>query len=295
MFDTLIGLILIALVAYAMFLYIGSNARGEGYFSRYHASDLASIGQLAAAPDGEVLLTYGNLRPDLDLAFWFTNGEVAVGTPQRALSPVGLIGEDRQATLPDSITRPPSAASGRYAPVISYRPATLERPARIVVTRTGPTLAFLDGVAPPDACPITVTPQVPIQDANAWLEITGSATPTERDEAIAAFRDAIAQSHIALAATREDATIRVTITLEPGTASRLTTAAGGTDAMAIACEIAQQLRTLTLADISSTIPAATSASTVETGITLTVANTDRIRPAQIGKAAAYAVLGRYRS
>ncbi len=295
MFDTLIGLILIALCGYAMFLYIGSNARGEGYFSRFHASDLSSIAQIAASADGDVVLKYDNLRPDLDLAFWFENGKVSVGTPQRSLSPVGLIGEDRQAALPDSITKPPSAAVGRYAPVLSYRPATLDRPARVIATRTGPTLTIQDGIAAPDTCPVTVSPQIPIQDARVWLEIAGSATQSERDEAIAAFRDTIGQSRIALATTREEATIRVTVTHESGTTSRLSAGAGGADATAIACDTAQQLRQLTLADIAFTPSVPTGASTVDAQLTLMIANTDRIRPTQIGKGIAYAILGRYRS
>jgi len=290
-FEVLISLILLALSGYAMFEFIASNARGEGFFSRYHSADIASIAQLAAAPQGDVVIRYDNLRDDLDLGFWFTNGRVAVGVPRRG-GGTGL-SSNRQPTLPPSFEEPETAAIGRYAPVVDYRISAFDSPGRLVITRHGPTIAILDAVAARDACPLPAAAQVPLADAKAWLWLTGALTPSERDEAIAAFRGVIGATRIGMARNEEDATVSMRVTLAAGEATMLWMGPSSADAAGIACDFAQQLRILTLEDVVFTAPSVVDGPVVA-DVTLTAANDDRIGPSQIGRAAAYAIARRYR-
>ncbi len=289
--DTLISLILIALCAYAMFAYIGTNAKGEGYFSRYHAADLSSIAEIAAAPQGDTTVRYDNLRDTLDLGFWFTNGKVAVGTPQRFAERVGLVG-DRQDAMPASIDQPPGAAIGRYAPAERYRDSAFDKPRALAIGSNHGTLTVVDIAQASEACPQAPS-TIARENAKAFFDLAGAATPTDREAAQAAFRDVLQAAHIQIAQNEADATIGARIALAVGSDSSLTAQPGDAVSVAIACDAAQQLRVLTLADIAFSLPSATGTGPSIADMTLTVSNEDRIAPAQIGRAAAYALLRRY--
>jgi hypothetical protein len=132
-----------------------------------------------------------------------------------------------------------------------------------------------------------------VSEARLWLDVAGALTPTEQAEANTAFRESLAPTQLTLASSDKDATVTIKITVDAGTQTSVDTRPAGEDATVIACDFAQQLRALTLADIAFTAPTPTTGP-VLADITLTLGNEDRITPSQIGKAAAFALARRYK-
>lgn len=273
-FEILISLVLLAVFAYASYTFIAVNADGSSFFGRYYAADLATSSEIVNAAYGDVLLRYDNIRHDLDLGFWPSNGRIAVGKP--------MLGQE-----------PADAAVGAYGRADRYPVGKpIIDPSYLVLRKVGASFGITGIETTLESCPTVATRAVPLKDAAVHLSFAGSMTQADASRAAQAFREVLKGSNISIADDPPDATITIRVTTSAGPSNAIMIRPAGADAISIACDYAQQLGTLALVDFMRQVPPPAGNDFVA-DITVVTTSDVLLRPEQLGQAAAYAIVRYY--
>jgi hypothetical protein len=272
MFEVIFSLILLGLFAFGTFSYIASHTNGEEYFSKFYAADIASSADIVLAGAGDVVLRYDNLKPNLDITFWLSNGRVAAG----------------KSTL--SNAQPIEAAESFYGVAPAYYPSAgsvLVRPLFLLLRKSGGTFAITEDGALLKTCPVVAKRVVEPSTALVLIDIKKSITAKDAE----AIKTSFAKTLPDIKTTRnsdDKPNIVLSVTLVQGTQDTLSFAPTGPDGAAYACLFAQTLEQSTLIPFVSTGPAQTSgaASALNVDIMISSRGDASLQPDAVGRALA---------
>ncbi len=309
-YDAIFSLVILGLFAAGVFVYIENNATGAQYFSKFYATDLATSAQLANAAYGDVSLRYDNLKPELNLAFWFENGRVAVAKPpdsttsvSAGASGIGLVkgtpapggGEVDVASpaLPTVTTvwGLPATARQTYGKAQDYpQPAALLNPRFLALRKVGRSFSITPAEVVLDECP-SGQPLIPIKDVLVYAQVDG-VSGIEADKAIGALRDALDQAKISWTRTEANATVVLRLTHRTGQIDEITAKPTSQEGVRYACLFNGWLSFLSLSHFSGA-DAPRSGSRFEVDLTVTTDTQTQLRPEHLGQALAYALTRLY--
>lgn len=276
MYEIVISLLLIAFFTYATFTFIAANARGEGYFSRFYALDLGTTAEIVNAGYGDVVLRYDNLKPTLDLAFWFGDSIVAVERPS------GPISEERYEGLAPNMSS--FAARQHYGKAESYAGATVAvNPVFLIFRKSDGVFAVMEGDATLKTCPLVSEKAVPA--ANAWIYL--DADPA----VVAEFKQQLASTKLVVTDKREGANIILSVKQENAAEDTIEFTSTSADGISFSCLFKQQLESATLARFAGDMPTQ-SGTAFQVGVTLRTRSP--VRNDQVAKALAKAMVVYYR-
>lgn len=269
--EVVIALALLGLFVAASYTFIYSHDLGNGYFSQFYATDLATSAELVNAPYGDVILRYDNLKPTA-LAFWLRNGRVAVGRP-----------------LPDG-TEPPGAEARFYGHAEDYPsgPLTLHSPTYLSLRKVGGSFAISDVETLLRECPrpaIVLDPQRVVVS----LALEGF-TEDDAADIRTVFAEALDGYGMALVPSPADANVRIGLVRIAGRPEEVTAAAQTEEDASFTCLLRTQLETLANTRYAGEDrPQGSAQGIVDVTISLTLSSESRITGRQIGTALALAL------
>lgn len=270
--EVLISIAFFTLFGVTAFLYIASNANSEAFFAKVYATEVATMAELVNAPQGDVTLTYDNLREDLAYRFEMTASRIVV-------SPI------REEGIGPSETR-------FYGMADEYvRESVLDDPSYLVLRKVGGSFGILDAQRSFGACTHPGTRLVPLHEASVWFTADGLSDEELQEVEDELFRT-LNEFKIPIASDEATATVLITLHVQSGSSDVLATQQTSEDGAAIACLFEQSLEALSLREFSGTQPPTSLQSRIELEMTLTIDNTGIFDPEYIGQGLGHA-LGRY--
>ncbi|MDD9953863.1 MAG: hypothetical protein OXR66_06020 [Candidatus Woesearchaeota archaeon] len=307
----ILSLVFLGLFAFTIFSYINANAQGEHFYSKVYAIDIATSAEVVNAGYGDVLLRYDNLKPNLDLAFLFTNGKVSIVKPlssylvNRMENPraIGSI-DDREVKrtreynsetsfevaspfFDTKTIRIPSQLWESLATAHEYYGVAKEYPLeRAALTPHYLSLRKIDesfSITQADEA-IATCPVIIPTEGTVGLAITGELTDEQNQKIKQAFVELSNQPLL------ENADIMIHVDINVDTRNEITAAPTNEHGQRYFCFFTRQLTTLTLLEFNDPLPQQGEEFII--AIKLTLSNKDVIREEHIGHALAQA-LGRY--
>jgi len=275
MYEVLISLVLLALFAITVFLYIDANASGASYWSKFYAADLGTTADLVNAGYGDVLLRYDNLKPNLELAFWATtNGLVAVDKSPLSRTTYDATGKRVKQTTTADYALPLTAAKQYYGLATPFRGNLLINPTYIALRKVDGTFALTEAELVMGTCPI-VEPSPTLQDATVNLQAPENVRQ--------AFADVLKDTQL-IQTTNDLATIKIHLALNGNEGDTIRYWGTNPTGARFACLFTQKLMTQTVREYTANEP-----STITDDFTIRIELTSDAKQEDIGRSLAFAL------
>ncbi len=273
MFEALFSLILLAIFAYGIFTYISTHASGEAYFSDVYSIDLATSTDLVNAGSGDVVLRYDYIKPDLDLGFLFSAGNILVGKP--------------------AMGGPPVLGARRYYGIAKKYPfasTAFIHSKYLVLRKIGPNFAVTEDMTTLSSCNTVETPVVSAQSAKVFIDVKGGSQ-SDSQKVRQAFSDTLKTISLV---DESLANVKIYITTKTGDANTLDIDSTSPDGGAFACAFKAQLPASTLIPYitngpsSATSTTSTTSNSMTVRMTITTSNKNNLTPDKLGRTIATA-------
>jgi hypothetical protein len=288
-FDMLLSLIMIGFFAATMFYYILANANGEAYFAKFYSADIATSAEITNAGYGDVVLRYDNLKPSLDLRFWFDNGKV--GASMIPATDFTAAVTEIIDVVPKFFSQLPEGGAARYygkQTVYQSGLAVVDRPVFLVLRKTGGTFSIAESETELRDCPRVSTKAVAQEKAIVYLGVDSPVTD-DQDSMRTLLKNALAATVITTTEDKEDANIIIKIKKQNGDKNDISIAPTSTDGQSLACLFERRLKAITLTEYGSS-EIHVSGTAFEVHITITTKDTltnEQITQALVNALAVY--------
>jgi hypothetical protein len=248
-FDMLLSLIFIGFFAITVFYYVLANANGEEYFARFYTADLATSAEIVNAGYGDVVLRYDNLKPNLDLRFWFDNGKVGASmipvTNDFAAAVTSLVD-----IVPKFFSQVPAGAAARtYGIQTVYQsgPAVTDRPVFLVLRKSGDTFSISESETELRDCPRVGTKAVPQDAALIYLGVDSPAKDDE-DAIRTLLKNSLSATTIKTTDERAKASIIIELKKQNGEKNEISVAPTSSDGQSLGCIFTKRVEAITSND-----------------------------------------------
>ncbi|MBR9700267.1 hypothetical protein GOV11_00170 [Candidatus Woesearchaeota archaeon] len=271
--ETIISLAFFMLFGVTAFLFISGNANSEGFFSKFLAAETSTIAELANAGQGDVTLTYDNIKKKHEYRFQLYDGKVEVGPDA-----------DVKTWIPFNTRY--YGKSGDYR-----RELVLHNPKFLIFKTVGDSFAIMDAMYSISDCPHVSTKLVTVNEAKIFLKLEGDVTASERDQIKKEFKKMVDIINLPLAKSEDEATILIELHRRTGSNS-LAIAPTTEDGRSIACLFHRELQERSNEEFKLNTPSRTSAKRIEIRMTLSTDSQTQLTANQIGISLGVAI-GRY--